>query len=120
MRRDTSQDLITLLLWLLWLLLLWRAGWYQGERLRDGERGWFPGNYSVEIASAHVRARNLRQRYRLLALSANFIEEKARKERGSKDDAATATAAAAASSKKSTSSKIYSPSSSSSTIQSLQ
>lgn len=56
-------------------------GWYQGERIRDGERGWFPGNYTMEIASAHVRARNLRQRYRLLALSGNFIEEQARKER---------------------------------------
>ena len=41
-------------------------GWYQGERIRDGARGWFPANYTVEIASAHVRARNLRQRYRLL------------------------------------------------------
>ena len=56
-------------------------GWYQGERLRDGERGWFPGNYAMEIASMHVRARNLRQRYRLLALSGNFIEEQVRRER---------------------------------------
>ena len=56
-------------------------GWYQGERLRDDERGWFPGNYTVEIASAHVRARNLRQRYRLLALSGSFIEEQARKDK---------------------------------------
>lgn len=29
----------------------------------------------------HVRARNLRQRYRLLALSGNFIEEQVRRER---------------------------------------
>jgi len=57
------------------------VGWYQGERLRDDERGWFPGNYTVEIASAHVRARNLRQRYRLLALSGSFIEEQARKDK---------------------------------------
>lgn len=49
--------------------------------MRDGERGWFPGNYTVEIASSHVRARNLRQRYRLLALSGSFIEEQARKDR---------------------------------------
>jgi len=49
-------------------------GWYQGERVRDGERGWFPGNYTSEVASAHVRARNLKQRYRLLALSGNFLE----------------------------------------------
>ena len=50
------------------------VGWYQGERIRDGERGWFPGNYTTEVASAHVRARNLKQRYRLLALSENFLE----------------------------------------------
>ncbi|KAF2366737.1 Dbl (DH) domain [Trinorchestia longiramus] len=50
-------------------------GWYQGERLRDGERGWFPGSYCKEIASAHVRARNLRQRYRLLAISGSMVEE---------------------------------------------
>ncbi|XP_047112371.1 LOW QUALITY PROTEIN: rho guanine nucleotide exchange factor 26-like [Schistocerca piceifrons] len=49
-------------------------GWYQGERIRDGERGWFPANHTVEIASAHIRAKNLKQRYRLLALSANFLE----------------------------------------------
>uniref|UniRef100_T1ISE3 DH domain-containing protein n=1 Tax=Strigamia maritima TaxID=126957 RepID=T1ISE3_STRMM len=41
-------------------------GWYFGERIRDGSQGWFPGNYTNEILSAHVRARNLRQRYRLL------------------------------------------------------
>ncbi|KAA0202573.1 hypothetical protein HAZT_HAZT000591 [Hyalella azteca] len=52
-----------------------RLSWYQGERLRDGERGWFPGTYCKEIASAHVRARNLRQRYRLLAISGSMVEE---------------------------------------------
>ena len=49
-------------------------GWYEGERIRDGERGWFPGNYTSEVASAHVRARNLKQRYRLLELSGKFLE----------------------------------------------
>ncbi|XP_068082157.1 uncharacterized protein Exn [Anabrus simplex] len=58
-------------------------GWYQGERIRDGERGWFPGNYTIEIASAHKRARNLKQRYRLLALSGNFLES-LRKEKHAK------------------------------------
>jgi neuronal guanine nucleotide exchange factor len=58
-------------------------GWYQGERIRDGERGWFPGNYTSEVASAHVRARNLKQRYRLLALSGNFLEAQ-RKEKQAK------------------------------------
>jgi len=41
-------------------------GWYYGERIRDGAEGWFPANHTKEIASAHVRARNLKQRYRLL------------------------------------------------------
>ncbi|XP_052748183.1 uncharacterized protein LOC113513781 isoform X2 [Galleria mellonella] len=47
-------------------------GWYYGERTRDGEAGWFPGAYTAEIASPHVRARHLRQRYRLLALSSSY------------------------------------------------
>lgn len=50
-------------------------GWYYGERMRDEEKGWFPGNHTVEILSSHVRARNLKQRYRLLALSSNFIQQ---------------------------------------------
>ncbi|XP_065353721.1 ephexin-1-like isoform X1 [Cloeon dipterum] len=49
-------------------------GWYQGERIRDGECGWFPENYCKEILSSHVRARNLRQRYRLLALTSEYID----------------------------------------------
>ncbi|XP_013182126.1 PREDICTED: ephexin-1-like [Papilio xuthus] len=53
-------------------------GWYYGERTRDGEAGWFPGSYTVEIASAHVRARNLRQRYRLLALSGTYLGHRKR------------------------------------------
>ncbi|XP_050664230.1 uncharacterized protein LOC126964417 isoform X3 [Leptidea sinapis] len=51
-------------------------GWFYGERTRDGEAGWFPGSYTAEIASPHVRARNLRQRYRLLALSATYLGQK--------------------------------------------
>ncbi|CAH1396629.1 unnamed protein product [Nezara viridula] len=50
-------------------------GWYYGERMRDSENGWFPGNHTVEIPSSHVRARNLKQRYRLLALSSSFIQK---------------------------------------------
>ncbi|CAG5011630.1 unnamed protein product [Parnassius apollo] len=55
-----------------------QEGWYYGERTRDGEAGWFPGSYTVEIASAHVRARNLRQRYRLLALSGTYLGNRKR------------------------------------------
>lgn len=49
-------------------------GWYRGERIRDGEKGWFPGNYTSEIASQHARAKNLKQRYRLLAMSGSYLQ----------------------------------------------
>ncbi|XP_008470104.2 LOW QUALITY PROTEIN: ephexin-1-like [Diaphorina citri] len=49
-------------------------GWYHGERIRDGQKGWFPGNYTTEIASSHARAKNLKQRYRLLALSGSYLQ----------------------------------------------
>ncbi|KAK3096874.1 hypothetical protein FSP39_004312 [Pinctada imbricata] len=49
-------------------------GWYEGERIRDGERGWFPANCTVEIVNSHVRARNLRLRYRLMQASEEFRE----------------------------------------------
>jgi neuronal guanine nucleotide exchange factor len=54
-------------------------GWYHGERLRDGVEGWFPGNYTEEVASPHVRARNLKQRYRLLTFTANYLESQKQK-----------------------------------------
>ena len=66
-----------------WCAVLTFLGWYQGERIRDGERGWFPANYTSEVESAHVRARNLKQRYRLLALSGKFLEAQ-RKEKQAK------------------------------------
>ncbi|KAL3862356.1 hypothetical protein ACJMK2_008328 [Sinanodonta woodiana] len=44
-------------------------GMYEGERIRDGERGWFPSDHAVEIVNSHVRARNLRLRYRMMAAS---------------------------------------------------
>ncbi|XP_041378326.1 serine-rich adhesin for platelets-like isoform X2 [Gigantopelta aegis] len=49
-------------------------GWYEGERIRDGERGWFPAYCIEEIVNSHVRARNLRMRYRLLMASQNLTE----------------------------------------------
>ncbi|XP_044753441.1 uncharacterized protein LOC123312918 isoform X2 [Coccinella septempunctata] len=51
-------------------------GWFQGERIRDGQTGWFPANYTAEIANPHVRARNLKQRYRLLTFSENYLKTK--------------------------------------------
>ncbi|XP_023209637.1 uncharacterized protein LOC111612626 [Centruroides sculpturatus] len=49
-------------------------GWYEGERIRDGVRGWFPASYTVEIVSSHVRTRNLRQRCRLMMLSQSTLK----------------------------------------------
>ncbi|XP_050540571.1 uncharacterized protein LOC126905152 isoform X2 [Daktulosphaira vitifoliae] len=54
-------------------------GWYHGERIRDGEKGWFPGNYTSEIASQHARAKNLKQRYRLLAMSGSYLQSRQEK-----------------------------------------
>ncbi|XP_015594715.1 uncharacterized protein LOC107267462 isoform X1 [Cephus cinctus] len=54
-------------------------GWHHGEKLLDGEQGWFPGNYTKEVASEHVRARNLRQRHRILALSGNILQRRAKR-----------------------------------------
>lgn len=42
------------------------AGWYEGVRLADGKKGWFPSRYVQEITNEHVRRRNLRERYRVL------------------------------------------------------
>ncbi|XP_069581909.1 ephexin-1 [Brachyistius frenatus] len=36
-------------------------GWMMGERLHDGERGWFPSRVVEEIQSKEVRAQNLRE-----------------------------------------------------------
>ncbi|XP_069805849.1 ephexin-1-like [Dendropsophus ebraccatus] len=41
-------------------------GWYEGIRLCDGKKGWFPSRYVQEITNEHVRRRNLRERYRVL------------------------------------------------------
>lgn len=36
-----------------------------GERLHDGERGWFPSRVVEEIQSKAVRAQNLREAFRV-------------------------------------------------------
>ncbi|XP_066483071.1 rho guanine nucleotide exchange factor 15 [Tiliqua scincoides] len=41
-------------------------GWYEGVRLSDSKKGWFPSRYVQEITNEHVRRRNLRERYRVL------------------------------------------------------
>ncbi|KAL7977649.1 hypothetical protein Chor_009628 [Crotalus horridus] len=44
-------------------------GWYEGIRLADGKKGWFPSSYVQEITNEHVRRRNLRERYRVLQVA---------------------------------------------------
>uniref|UniRef100_A0A8D3DKY3 Neuronal guanine nucleotide exchange factor n=1 Tax=Scophthalmus maximus TaxID=52904 RepID=A0A8D3DKY3_SCOMX len=40
-------------------------GWMMGERLHDGERGWFPSRVVEEIQSKEIRAQNLREAFRI-------------------------------------------------------
>lgn len=39
---------------------------YEGIRLSDGQKGWFPAGNVIEITNEHVRRRNLRERYRVM------------------------------------------------------
>lgn len=55
-------------------------GWYHGEKLVGGVQGWFPANHTQEIASEHIRARNLKQRHRLLTLSSSVIQQRMAKQ----------------------------------------
>uniref|UniRef100_A0A3B3TWT8 Rho guanine nucleotide exchange factor 15b n=1 Tax=Poecilia latipinna TaxID=48699 RepID=A0A3B3TWT8_9TELE len=40
-------------------------GWYEGVRLSDGQKGWFPDTNVIEITNEHVRRRNVKERYRV-------------------------------------------------------
>uniref|UniRef100_A0A1Q3G0Y3 Putative guanine nucleotide exchange factor tim n=1 Tax=Culex tarsalis TaxID=7177 RepID=A0A1Q3G0Y3_CULTA len=53
-------------------------GWYEGERIRDGAVGWFPGNYTKEILTAHVRAKHIKQRHMLLSYTSKIIDTNTR------------------------------------------
>ncbi|XP_056420969.1 rho guanine nucleotide exchange factor 26 isoform X2 [Hyla sarda] len=46
-------------------------GWYEGERLRDGERGWFPLECAKEITCKVTIEKNMERMGRLLALETN-------------------------------------------------
>ncbi|XP_043933253.1 rho guanine nucleotide exchange factor 15 isoform X2 [Protopterus annectens] len=52
-------------------------GWYEGIRLSDGQKGWFPGSYTDVISNEHVRMRNLRERYRVLQAARHLQKAKA-------------------------------------------
>lgn len=47
-------------------LFLLSIGLYEGIRLSDGQKGWFPVANVLEITNEHVRRRNLRERYRVI------------------------------------------------------
>ncbi|XP_051969073.1 ephexin-1-like [Xyrauchen texanus] len=52
-------------------------GWYEGIRLSDGQKGWFPEANVLEITNEHVRRRNLRERYRVIQ-AAGVVTNKTR------------------------------------------
>ncbi|XP_062372940.1 rho guanine nucleotide exchange factor 15 [Sardina pilchardus] len=52
-------------------------GWYEGIRLSDGQKGWFPVPNVLEITNEHVRRRNLRERYRVIQ-AASIVTGKSR------------------------------------------
>ncbi|XP_051531089.1 rho guanine nucleotide exchange factor 15-like isoform X2 [Myxocyprinus asiaticus] len=52
-------------------------GWYEGIRLSDGQKGWFPEANVLEITNEHVRRRNLRERYRVIQ-AAGVVANKTR------------------------------------------
>ncbi|XP_048362522.1 rho guanine nucleotide exchange factor 26 [Sphaerodactylus townsendi] len=45
--------------------------WYEGERLRDGERGWFPAECAKEITCQATIDKNVERMGRLLGLETN-------------------------------------------------
>lgn len=50
-------------------------GWSEGERIRDGERGWFPSDQAEEIKNARARVANLRKQQRLLQHALDALEQ---------------------------------------------
>lgn len=53
-------------------------GWYEGIRLSDGQKGWFPISNVIEITNEHVRRRNLRERYRVMQAASHVTNSKSR------------------------------------------
>lgn len=63
---------------LLLLSYFFSAGWYEGIRLSDGQKGWFPVGNVIEITNEHVRRRNLRERYRVMQAASLVTNSKVR------------------------------------------
>ncbi|KAI2664209.1 Rho guanine nucleotide exchange factor 15 [Labeo rohita] len=40
-------------------------GWYEGMRLSDGKKGWFPAENTFEVTTDHQRRRNVREKYQI-------------------------------------------------------
>ncbi|XP_069026030.1 ephexin-1 [Embiotoca jacksoni] len=53
-------------------------GWYEGNRLSDGQKGWFPVANVIEITNEHVKRRNLRERYRVIQAATLVTTNKSR------------------------------------------
>ncbi|KAJ8266093.1 hypothetical protein GJAV_G00125790, partial [Gymnothorax javanicus] len=54
-------------------------GWYEGVRLSDGKKGWFPAGNVSEITNEHVRRRNLREQYRIMRATSQTAPTPAQK-----------------------------------------
>lgn len=54
------------------------GGWYEGIRLSDGQKGWFPTGNVLEITNEHVKRRNLRERYRVIQAAKAVTNNKGR------------------------------------------
>ncbi|XP_067263799.1 rho guanine nucleotide exchange factor 15 isoform X3 [Chanodichthys erythropterus] len=46
-------------------------GWYEGMRLYDGKKGWFPAENVLEVTTDHQRRRNVREQYQISQTSQN-------------------------------------------------
>lgn len=47
------------------------SGWYEGERLRDGERGWFLSECAEQITCQATIEKNMQRMDRLQGLETN-------------------------------------------------
>lgn len=46
-------------------VMLPSAGWIEGVKLSDGEKGWFPSEQVEAISSKHARQMNLKEEQRV-------------------------------------------------------
>lgn len=71
--RKTSEGTVKIKITLLFFLILKtkidfhfaHQGWYEGMRLSDGKKGWFPAENTLEVTTDHQRRRNVREKYQI-------------------------------------------------------